>query len=109
MTNRHYNYSPFELKGRAKYSWRERVIIDADFHYRQKTPALFIEDLIIRGVTPVRYIPSYTLMNLQVSYIYDRKFTFFLKLNNIFNSDIIYLANYPMPGINGGIGVAIKL
>lgn len=109
MTNKHYNYSPFELKGRAKYSWRDRVIIGVNFHHRQKSPALFIEDLLIGGVPPVRYIPSYTLMNLEVSYIYDRKFTFFIKLNNIFNSDIIYLANYPMPGINGGIGIAIKL
>jgi len=109
MTNRHYNYSPFELKGHARYSWRERVVIGADWHYRQKSPALFIEDLYIGGVPQIKYIPSYTLINLEVSYIYDRKFTLFLKLNNILNSDIIYLANYPMPGFNGGVGIAIKL
>ncbi|MDP3436970.1 MAG: hypothetical protein Q8S04_06985, partial [Bacteroidales bacterium] len=50
MTNKHYNYSPFELKGRAKYSWRDRVVIGTDFHHKQKSPALFIEDLLIGGV-----------------------------------------------------------
>ncbi|GAB1473260.1 hypothetical protein MASR2M69_07010 [Bacteroidota bacterium] len=108
MTNKHYNYSPFELKAYARYSWRERIIVYTSFHFRQRTPALFQEDLVSSSVVYPSFIPSSALLNAEFSYIHNRKVTMFIRLNNILDSDIIYLATYPMPGFNGGVGIAVK-
>lgn len=108
MTNKHYNYSPFELKAYARYSWRERLILYTSFHFKQRTPALFYDDLTSSSVVYPSFIPSSALLNAEFSYIHNRKVTLFLRLNNILDSDIIYMATYPMPGFNGGVGIAIK-
>ncbi len=108
MTNKHYNYSPFEIKAYARYNWRERFILYTSFHFKQRTPALFHEDLISSSVIFPSFIPSYALLDAELSYVHNKKMTIFLRLNNILNSQIIYMATYPMPGFNGGVGIAVK-
>ena len=108
MTNKHYNYSPFELKAYARYNWRERIILYTSFHFKQRTPALFSDDLASSSVVYPSFIPSSALLNAEFSYVHNRKVTLFLRLNNILDSDIIYMATYPMPGFNGGVGIAVK-
>lgn len=107
VTNRHFNYSPFELRAYAKYSWRDRITLYSDIQYRQKSPALFSYYYDVSGITPVTYTPSFTNINLEISYSHNRMVTLFARVNNLTNSEIIFMANYPMPGINGGVGVTL--
>jgi hypothetical protein len=107
MTNRHYNYSPFELKGYAKYSWRDRITLYSEIQYRQKSPAILISHIYFTGIPPIIYTPSYTNINLEITYNHNKMIALFARVNNLTNSEIIYLANYPMPGINGGAGIIL--
>lgn len=102
-----YNQPPLEIIAYGRYNWRERVIANIDFHYRMRSPALFEENLY--GFDPGhKYNPSFTLINLELSYIHSKNMTLFVRVNNILNSQIIYFQGYSMPGINGGAGIALK-
>ncbi len=109
MTNRHYNSAPFELRAFLRYNWRERIILYTNLHYRQKSPEYYLEDLLSSSVTPPIHTPSYALLNIESSYVYNKNITLFIRLNNILNSDIIQYGTYSMPKFNGGIGLTVKL
>jgi len=105
-----YHYAPFELKAFARYSWRERLIFEADLAYRSKTPAL------PKGVTPAKpngtneyFIKSFALIDLNATYVYNKRFSFYLKINNLLNAQESYFTNYKGIGINAGGGVIITL
>ena len=43
MTNKHYNYSPFELKAYARIQLGgERLILYTSFHFKQRTPGTIL-------------------------------------------------------------------
>ncbi|OFZ10547.1 MAG: hypothetical protein A2465_01210 [Bacteroidetes bacterium RIFOXYC2_FULL_39_11] len=109
MTNNHYNYSPLEIRSNIRYNWRERIIANITADYRKKSPALFLEDLLSSYYNPERrYAPSYALINLELSYVYSKNLSLFFKVNNILDSEVIFMSRYSMPGINGGVGLSIK-
>lgn len=115
MTDNHFNYSPFEVKAMARYNWRERIIAKATFNFIQERPGLTDEDLAlsssypISSIHPTIFIPSSALLNLNLSYVYNKNLTFFVQLNNILNSKQFEYTNYSMPGFNGGAGLCFKL
>ena len=105
-----YHYAPFEFKAFARYSWRERIVFQADLAYRSKTPAL------PKGVAPAHpngtneyFINSFALINLNATYVYNKKLSFYLKINNLLNAQECYFTNYKGIGINAGGGVIITL
>jgi len=114
-TDLHYNLTPFELKSWLRYSWRERLIFSGTLNYIQKTPH-FIQSEVYSSTQPLtllpielkRYTPSYALLNLDVTYVYNRNISLFAKAVNILNSEIIYYAKYAMPGISLGGGLVIN-
>lgn len=116
MTNTHFNYSPSELKVLGRYNWRERVIVNGSFTYKQKTPRLidmyFIDfnyDLYdLSNYSPI-YTPSYAKLDVSISYVYNKNLTFFIQLNNILDSKVFEYVTYAMPGFNGGVGLSFKL
>lgn len=115
MTDNHFNYSPFEVKAIGRYNWRERIIAKATFNYIQKRPGLTDENLSLSssypasGIHPTIFIPSYALLDLNLSYVYNKNLTFFIQLNNILSSKQFEYTNYSMPGFNGGAGLSFKL
>lgn len=109
MTNNHYNYSPLEIRSNIRYNWRERIIANITADYRKKSPALFIEDLLSSYYNPGRkYAPSYALVNFELTYVHSKNLSLFFKVNNILDSEVIFMSSYSMPGINGGLGLSIK-
>ena len=109
MTNNHYNYSPLEIRSNIRYNWRERIVANITADYRKKSPALFIEDLLSSYYNPGRkYAPSYALINLELTYVHSKNLSLFFRVNNILDSEVIFMSSYSMPGINGGLGLSVK-
>lgn len=105
-----YHYAPFELKAFARYNWRERLSFEADIYLRSKTPAL------PKGISPFvptgtngYFIKSFAVIDLNATYVYDKKFSFYLKINNLLNASETYFTNYRGMGINIGGGVIVTL
>jgi hypothetical protein len=106
MTNNHYNYSPFELRSNIRYNWRERIVVNFDAEYRKKSPAISLPDIISSVYNPQKtYIPSYTLVNIELTYVHNKNLSLFLRVNNLLNSQVIFISAYSMPGLNGGLGL----
>jgi hypothetical protein len=105
-----YNFAPFELNAYGRYNWRERIIFGASLHFKSKTPTLYHFDPFSTSANPDNeFISSFTMVNIDLSYVYNRKFTFYLKLNNILNTNEINYLYYSSPGFGAGLGAIIKL
>lgn len=109
MTDNHYHYSPFVINAHAQYNIRQRLFFDLSLSHRQKAPVLSANILSTNQILPNSYTPSYTCINFGATYKYSDKINFFIKLNNILDSNIYNLAYYALPGFNGGVGIELKL
>ncbi len=107
-TDTHYNHSPLEIKLMAGYKIRDRIFIKASAHYSHKSPVLIVNDGISSFFYSHLYIPSSTIVNLDFNYVYNKNLSFFARFYNILNSQAIFLANYHLPGVNAGAGIALK-
>lgn len=109
MTDNHFHYSPFIMSGHLQYNIRRRLFLNLSITHRQKTPILTSEIISTNEILPNTHTPSYSCVNLGATYVYSSKINFFIKLNNILDSEIYDYAFYAMPGFNGGAGIEIKL
>jgi hypothetical protein len=108
MTDNHFHYSPFVMSAHLQYNIRKRLYFDAFVSHRQKAPILTAEIISTNEIMPNTHTPSYTCINIGATYMYSSKINFFVKLDNILDSEIYDYAFYAMPGINGGAGIEIK-
>jgi outer membrane cobalamin receptor len=60
------------------------------------------------GPEGVVQLPAYLDVEARVSYVYNRKMTFYLNADNLLNAEIQYIPGYREPGINFGLGVCYK-
>lgn len=106
-----YNLPPFELNAFGRYNWRERLIFGASLHYRSKTQVLYhfnpFKDQSLNSDN--EFTSSFATLNLDVTYVYNKKISFYLKLNNILDASELYQMYYSSPGIGAGAGVIFKL
>ena len=61
------------------------------------------------NITNEYFIKSFALINLNATYVYNKKLSFYLKINNLLNAQECYFTNYKGIGINAGGGVIITL
>lgn len=97
----HFYNTPFEIKAFGRYNWRERVVVAATILFKERTP-------ILREIEYFLNSPSYTKIDLKLSYNYNKNFTFFIVGNNLLDATIVEYGSYLMPSINGGAGISIK-
>lgn len=97
-----YNKVPVEVSGFARYNWRERIVIGGDFLHRAKSPAMF------RTQSGESFIGSFTKIDLNGTYVYDRNLSFYVQLNNILNAKEQYFLYYKQIGFNFGAGITLK-
>ena len=113
MKDVHYNYSPLEISGRLRYHWRERIIVAADIGYRHKTPTLYIPDEnpvdpAIEAPPVKTYIPSYTILNIEATYVFTQNFSLFVRGNNLLNTPFSPIPFYASQGLGVGVGINVK-
>ena len=105
-----YHYAPFEFRMHARYNWRERIFAGASLTHRSRMPVLGkFEEPVRVGDPGVVYARSFTRLDLNASYVYNKNFLFYLNINNLLNSKGISFMNYAERGINFGLGVVITL
>lgn len=85
----------------VRYNLRERFIFSAEADYRSAVDARM-------GPEGVVQLPAYLDVEARVSYVYNRKMTFYLNADNLLNAEIQYIPGYREPGINFGLGVCYK-
>lgn len=84
----------------ARYNYRERIIAGADVEYCGKRE--------VRSLGGDLYLPAYNKLNLRGAYVYDKNLSFYLDVNNLFNSREFTALYYRQLGINVRGGVVIK-
>ena len=105
-----YNHSPFEAGLHARYNWRGRVSAGAELIHKSSMPVIIRTGVIdLTGVPAMIETKPYTTLNIFANYSYNSKFSFYLKGNNLFNSQGLWLADYGYRGINITVGVIITL
>jgi len=103
-----YNLPPFQLKGFARYNYRSRIFADATIHYRSGSPTLlYFHPYTGVNAADESNIEPFTLLNLGLTYAFNRKISFYLLINNVLNTNESYYPFYGNPGT--GIGAGIKL
>jgi len=104
-----FNVPPFEARAFARYNWRERIIAGLTVHYRSRTSTLSnYNQYDINDESSLINIPSFAVVNMDVTYAYNKNLSIYLKLNNLLNANDLYYLNYGNPGIGAGIGVVFK-
>lgn len=104
-----FNIPAFETRAFGRYNWRERIIAGVTIHYRSsgKTLAYYDRNDAMNEESSVT-IPAFTVVNLDLTYAYNRNLSFYLRVNNLLNTNDLYYLNYGNPGIGGGLGVVFK-
>ncbi len=95
-----FDQSPLEVNGFARYNFRERIIVGAELQMLGKRYVrMDVEDF---------YLPAFTKINIDATYVYDRNLSFYLKLNNLLNSKEYSYLFYKQLGISIGAGISVK-
>ncbi|MPN32777.1 hypothetical protein SDC9_180257 [bioreactor metagenome] len=104
-----FNIPEFETRAFGRYNWRERIIAGITIHYRSsgKTLAYYDRNDAMNEESSVT-IPAFAVVNLDLTYAYNRNLSFYLKVNNLLNTNDLYYLNYGNPGVGGGLGVVFK-
>ncbi len=103
-----YNLPPFQLKGFARYNYRSRIFADASIHYRSGSPTLlYFHPYTGVNAADQSKIQPFTMLNLGITYAFNRKISYYFLINNILNTNESYYPLYGNPGT--GIGAGIKL
>ncbi len=104
-----FNIPPFETRAFGRYNWRERIIAGLTVHYRSSGKTLaYFDQYDVTDETSSVTIPAFTVLNLDLTYAYNRNLSFYFKVNNLLNTNDIYYLNYGNPGIGAGLGVVFK-
>ncbi len=104
-----FNIPAFETRAFGRYNWRERIIAGVTVHYRSscKTLAHYDPNDNLNEESSVT-IPSFTVVNLDLTYAYNRNLSFYIKVNNLLNANDLYYLNYGNPDMGAGLGVVFK-
>ena len=80
---------------------RERFVFSVDAQY---CSAVWGD----MGKSGVVELPSFLDLEARMTYVYNRRFSFYLKGDNLINATIQHIPGYVEPGINFGLGVCCK-
>ena len=103
-----YNHSHIEAGVHARYNWRGRVSAGAELLHKSSMPVIK-RTTSATGSEATFETKSHTTLNIFANYAYNSKFTFYLKGNNLLNSEGLWLADYRYRGISITAGVIITL
>lgn len=95
-----YDITPVSANLSLRYSIRDRIFTGIDVMYRSKTPAMLLMEEF--------FIPSFTRIDLHTDYVYDKNLSFYLKIDNILNSNEQYYLFYRQLGIHVSTGIYLK-
>lgn len=84
-----------------RYNLRERFVLSAEADYRSSVYAQM-------GKACVCQLPGYLDLQARISYVFNRKMTFYLNGGNLLDAAIQHVPGYLEPGINFGLGVCYK-
>lgn len=91
----------WEGRAYARYNLRERFVFSVDAQY---CSAVWGD----MGKSGVVELPSFLDLEARMTYVYNRRFSFYLKGDNLINATIQHIPGYVEPGINFGLGVCCK-
>ena len=93
----------WEIRGYARYNWRERIIVSATGHWRDHC---FAPDWIA-GAPPVTVPGSFDL-GARIDYVMNKMLGVYVFGSNLLNKDISYFHLYPTPGLTFGGGITFR-
>lgn len=105
----HFNYPKATLNAFAQYSIKRRLFVSSQIEYSGAVPMLVNRSPSFEPLFEVREAPSYLKIDLELSYILNRRSTLFISINNLLNSTIIEHGAYAQQSINGGVGFRYSL
>lgn len=93
----------WEVRGYARYNWRERIILTATGYWRD---TCFAPDW--SAASSVVTIPGFLDLGVRLEYVINRMFSAYFMGSNLLNREISYYYLYRNPGLTFGGGLTFR-